>query len=124
MGLLHYREYSDGTSLVQHRLPQRLRLDLRHRYPLTCDGITIFDLLQTTFPRCSDTARRALCGALPVLATWDTQSFVDSSRVEVTVAFMLGLPLSLRTSSLDGLGQLASVVLDRCVVRICTIHTV
>lgn len=56
---------------------------------------------------------RALCGALPVLATWDTQRFVDSDRVKITVDFMLGLPVGLRTSSMDGLGQLASVVLDR-----------
>jgi hypothetical protein len=56
---------------------------------------------------------QALCGALPVLATWDTQGFVDSHRVKSTVDFMLGLPAALRTSSLDGLGQLASVVLDR-----------
>jgi hypothetical protein len=88
-------------------------MDLRQRFPTTCNAIAIFDLLQTTFTRCSRAAQQALCGALPVLATWDTQGFVDSPRLRATVDFMLGLPAELKIESMDGLGQLASVVLDR-----------
>jgi hypothetical protein len=94
-------------------MQQKLRMDLRYRYPQTCNATVIFDLLQSTFARCSAPAQQALCGALPILATWDTQSFVESHRVQHSVDFMLGLPLGLRQHAMDGLGQLASVVLDR-----------
>jgi hypothetical protein len=91
-------------------------MDLRHRYPQTCNATAIFDLLQSTFIRCSAPAQQALCGALPILATWDTQAFVESHRVHASVEFMLGLPVGLRQDTLGGLGQLASVVLDRQVI--------
>lgn len=94
-------------------------MDLRHRYPQTCNATAIFDLLQSTFARCSAPAQQALCRALPILATWDTQAFVESHRVHASVEFMLGLPVGLRQDTLGGLGQLASVVLDRQVLMRC-----
>lgn len=54
-----------------------------------------------------------MCGALPILTTWDTPTFVEGKRVGLIVDFMLGLPTDLHTHAMKGLGQLASVVLDR-----------
>lgn len=96
---------------------QKLRLDFRKRYPQTCHANAIFGILQANFGKCTTFAQRALCGALPILTTWDTQAFVDDNRVGIIVGFMMSRPRECRNDAMRGLGQLASVVLDRLVRR-------
>lgn len=56
-------------------------------------------------------ASRDLCLALPILTTWDTSRFVAEGHVNRIIKYMMSLPLS--EDSLEGLGQTASVVLDK-----------
>ena len=97
---------------------QFLRLDLRQQYPETCNAMMIFDTLASTFDKCGPEAHEALCAALPILATWETTAFVAGHQIADSVEFMLGLNGGMRTKALEGLGQLASVVLDRSVGRL------
>ena len=90
-----------------------LRLDLRTQYPDTCDPVIVFDMLHLAFPFCTAEARVALCAALPVLTTWDTSA--RGNQIERAVNFMLALPACHRTHVMNGLGQLASVILHQYV---------
>nr|XP_018267383.1 uncharacterized protein I303_01369 [Kwoniella dejecticola CBS 10117]OBR89541.1 hypothetical protein I303_01369 [Kwoniella dejecticola CBS 10117] len=102
--------------LIEHT-PMSLRNDLRARYPTTCSPKSIYNLLLPLVPHVSSSAQIALCAALPILATWDTMSFVGTHLMSDTVGFMLGTMGSdeegLTVASLQGLGQVASVVLHR-----------
>lgn len=102
-----------AVCLLTKLMCQKLRLELRRRYPQTCHATAVFGILQANFDKCSASAQQALCGALPILTTWDTPSFVEDHRIGVIVGFMTDLPLALRPDAMKGLGQLASVVLDR-----------
>lgn len=110
-------------------------MDLAHRYPTTIRSLPIFTLLLpfSLSPDLSPPCQAALCLGLPVLATWDTSEF------ERTVRFMSGMALmgvdpskgsngiqmngkqegeeetteGLGVEAMNGLGQLASIVLDR-----------
>lgn len=119
-------------------------MDLAHRYPTTIRSLPIFTLLLplSLSPDLSSPCQAALCLGLPVLATWDTSEFVESSEFERTVRFMSGMALmgvdpskgsngiqmngkqegegqeeetteGLGVEAINGLGQLASIVLDR-----------
>lgn len=123
-------------------------MDLAHRYPTTIRSLPIFTLLLplSLSPDLSSPCQAALCLGLPVLATWDTSQFVESSEFERTVRFMSGMALmgvdpskgsndpskgsngiqmngkqegeeetteGLGVEAMNGLGQLASIVLDR-----------
>ncbi|KAL0241969.1 hypothetical protein I308_106143 [Cryptococcus tetragattii IND107] len=127
--------------LIKH-VPMTLRMDLAHRYPTTIRSLPIFTLLLplSLSPHLSPQCQAALCLGLPVLATWDTSEFVESSEFERTVRFMSGMALmgvdrgkgsngiqvngkmgkakeetaeGLGVEAMNGLGQLASIVLDR-----------
>ncbi|ODN92024.1 hypothetical protein L198_05696 [Cryptococcus wingfieldii CBS 7118] len=98
--------------LIEH-MPMMLRNDLAHRYPQTMRSIPIFTLLLPLGPRLSPASQASLCSALPLLATWETSLFVDSEWFTMSIHFMLGTKKSLRAEGLKGLGQMASVVLDR-----------
>ncbi len=87
---------------------------MKDEFPDTCDANKIFETLSTAFLAGSADSRIALCGALPVLTTWDTQAFCCGSQVRRSVDFMLNMPSSLRAHAMHGLGQLASVIVDRC----------
>ncbi|KAK8866140.1 hypothetical protein IAR55_001291 [Kwoniella newhampshirensis] len=101
------------TCFIIEHTPLQLRNDLRARYPSTASPLPIFSLLLPLCSQCSSDAQLALCSALPILATWDVTNFVRSSLIHDTVGFMLGLPPALRAGAMNGLGQVASVVLDR-----------
>lgn len=117
-------------------------MDLAHGYPTTIRSLPIFTLLLplSLSPHLSPQCQAALCLGLPVLATWDTSEFVESSEFERTVRFMSGMALmgvdrgkgsngiqvngkmgkakeetaeGLGVEAMNGLGQLASIVLDR-----------
>ncbi|CAD6575349.1 MAG: hypothetical protein TREMPRED_001360 [Tremellales sp. Tagirdzhanova-0007] len=98
--------------IIQHT-PMMLRLDLRAQCPDTCNPVVVFATLHSAFPLCTAEAQIALCGALPILTTWDTSAFCCGSQVERAVLFMLALPEEIKTHAMDGLGQLASVVLHQ-----------
>ncbi|WRT64368.1 uncharacterized protein IL334_001300 [Kwoniella shivajii] len=102
--------------IIEHT-PMLLRNDLRNRYPSTCSSIPIFNLLLPLASGLSPNAQIALCAALPILATWDTMPFVDSGMMDKTITFMLRLTHAsgegLRAAALQGLGQVAGVVLHR-----------
>ncbi|WWC66185.1 uncharacterized protein I206_100086 [Kwoniella pini CBS 10737] len=102
--------------IIQHT-PMSLRNDLRVRYPTTCSSKSIYKSLLPLVSRVSSSAQIALCAALPILATWDVMTFGESYLMSDTINFMLGLTDSpeqgLRVASLQGLGQVASVVLHR-----------
>ena len=116
LDLLHHRKYPDGTCRSCCIADtQKLRLDFRKRYPQTCHASAIFGILQSNFARCDSSAQRALCSALPILTTWDTQVFVHNNRVGIIVDYMTSRPIECRCDAMKGLGQLASVVLDRSV---------
>ncbi|WVQ61961.1 uncharacterized protein L199_000094 [Kwoniella botswanensis] len=102
--------------IIEHT-PMLLRNDLRVRYPTTCSSKSIYNLLLPLSSKVSLSAQIALCAALPILATWDTMSFVENGLMDDTIRFMLGLTQStgegLRVAALRGLGQVAGVVLHR-----------
>ncbi|KIR78890.1 hypothetical protein I306_04100 [Cryptococcus gattii EJB2] len=109
--------------LIKH-MPMTLRMDLAHRYPSTIRSLPIFTLLLplslSPSLHLSPQCQAALCLGLPVLATWDTSEFVESSEFERTVRFMSSMALiyvdrakRLGVEAMNGLGQLASIVLDR-----------
>ncbi|WVQ82472.1 hypothetical protein IAT38_004601 [Cryptococcus sp. DSM 104549] len=98
--------------MIEHT-PMLLRNDLRRRYPHTLTPLPIFNILLPLAPYCSPEAQVALCSALPLLATWETSTLVEDEVFEGTVQFMMRLPNELRAGAMNGLGQLASVVLDR-----------
>nr|ODN96689.1 hypothetical protein L204_03398 [Cryptococcus depauperatus CBS 7855] len=98
--------------LLEH-MPMMLRNDLSHRYPQALQALPIFATLLPLVPDLSPSSQLSLCSALPLLATWETSSFVASPFFPKTVEFMLSVPTPLRAGALNGLGQLASVVLDK-----------
>nr|XP_018999660.1 uncharacterized protein I203_07857 [Kwoniella mangroviensis CBS 8507]OCF63121.1 hypothetical protein I203_07857 [Kwoniella mangroviensis CBS 8507] len=102
--------------IIEHT-PMLLRNDLRVRYPTTCSSKSIYNLLLPLSSKVSPSAQITLCAALPILATWDTMSFVENGLMDDTIRFMLGLSQStgegLRVAALRGLGQVAGVVLHR-----------
>ena len=75
----------------------------------TCDAVRVLDTLSSTFVDCNTRAQIALCGALPILATWDTPAFCSDNHLQDSVTFMLNMPDAQRTNAMQGLGQLASV---------------
>ena len=117
LALCRMRNKSDlGASwacFILEHTPMLLRVDLQLEYPKTCNAVQVFATLSETFPKSSPEAQIALCGALPILMTWDTPAFVAGTQVQQTVDFMLSLPEEQRSHALLGLSQLASVVLDR-----------
>lgn len=107
--------------LIEH-MPMTLRTDLAHRYPSTIRSLPIFTLLLPLSPHLPPPCQAALCSALPLLATWDTAQFVESPLFERTVGFMSGMAMDSSESlgegegeidAMNGLGQLATIVLDR-----------
>ncbi|OXG92409.1 hypothetical protein C345_05935 [Cryptococcus neoformans A2-102-5] len=115
--------------LIEH-MPITLRTDLAYRYPSTIRSLPILTLLLPLSPHLSPPCQAALCSALPLLATWDTAEFVESGLFERTVGFMSGVAMAgsglgegegegegkgegLEVEAMNGLGQLASIVLDR-----------
>ncbi|WVQ77110.1 hypothetical protein IAR50_006793 [Cryptococcus sp. DSM 104548] len=98
--------------LIQH-MPMMLRNDLAHRYPQTMRSIPIFNLLLALGPLLSTASQASLCSALPLLATWETSLYVDSDWFTTSIQFLLAVDKPLRAKGLKGLGQMASVVLDR-----------
>ncbi|WWD17654.1 hypothetical protein CI109_102095 [Kwoniella shandongensis] len=101
------------TCFIIEHTPMQLRNDLRSRYPSTASPLPIFSLLLPLSIKCSPDAQLALCSALPILATWDMMNFVTTDLLRKTVQFMMDLPTDLRAGSMKGLGQIASVVLNR-----------
>ncbi|WVF70243.1 hypothetical protein IAT40_005032 [Kwoniella sp. CBS 6097] len=100
--------------IIEHT-PMLLRNDLRTRYPTTCASSSMFNLLFPLSSHLPPHAQAALCTALPILATWETTRFVRSGLLEDTIDFMLSLvhDARLTAASLQGLGQVAGVVLHR-----------
>lgn len=102
MDLFHHLQYPDGESMLA-ALMQLLRNDLRKHYPGTCDASQILESL-LGHPNKSTSL------ALPILTTWETSKFCAEGSVDRIIRFMLTLdPID----SLDGLGQLACVVLEQ-----------
>ncbi|WVW82548.1 hypothetical protein I302_104559 [Kwoniella bestiolae CBS 10118] len=102
--------------IIQHT-PMLLRNDLRLRYPTTCSSKSIYNLLLPLSSRVSPSTQISLCAALPILATWDTMTFTETHLMDETIRFMLDLTAStgegLRRAALQGLGQVAGIVLHR-----------
>ena len=92
---------------------QMLRLDLRKTFPQTCDATALFAVLASTFASPRREAQIGLCGALPVLTTWETSMFTASHAVRDMVDFMLQVSGTIPRQAMRGLGQLACVVLDK-----------
>jgi hypothetical protein len=86
---------------------------LRQQYPETCDALRIFEILSAKFSECNTASQKAMCTALPVLTTWETTDFVAGTQVTDIVDFMMGLDETMIVGAFDGLGQTASVILDR-----------
>jgi hypothetical protein len=82
-------------------------------FPATCNACGIFETLAPLLGDCERSAQIALCGALPVLATWDTTNFCAGTQIDEMVEFMLSLPVDIEAHAMRGLGQLSGVVLDR-----------
>lgn len=93
-----------------------LRRNLRDRYPQTCDPQLIFQTLQAVFTTGDPLVQSALCSALPILTTWDTGLFCKGQELHKAVDFMLSLQGPSERYGLDGLGNIATVVLDKLVV--------
>ncbi|OCF37694.1 hypothetical protein I316_00821 [Kwoniella heveanensis BCC8398] len=100
--------------IIEHT-PMLLRNDLRTRYPTTCASSAIYNLLLPLSSRVPPHAQAALCAALPILATWDTTRFVTAGWLDDTIGFMLSLAHDgrLTASALQGLGQVAGVILHK-----------
>jgi hypothetical protein len=90
-------------------------MDLQSAYSEDCEASRIFSTLSKTFGTSSLDAGVALCGALPILATWTTSVFVSGGQIEDSVRYMLRLPPILKANTMKGVGQIATVVLDRYV---------
>jgi hypothetical protein len=118
--LFRYPACPNGYSLtaaqvIRADVPQALRSAVRKKYPKTCGAQRIFAALSANFPTRDEGVQAAICGALPVLATWETSAFCDGPEVRRSIHFLLNRPQSLQARAMDGLGNLATVVLDRCV---------
>jgi hypothetical protein len=54
---------------------------------------------------------RVLCAALPILVTWETSRFCADGHVARIIDYLLALPPC--ADSFKGLGQIASIILDK-----------
>lgn len=59
--------------------------------------------------------QNALCSALPILTTWETGLFCKGRELTKAVDFMLSLQGPSEIYGMDGLGNIATVVLDKSV---------
>ncbi|KAK4687661.1 hypothetical protein P7C73_g2454, partial [Tremellales sp. Uapishka_1] len=97
--------------LIQNT-PMQLRLDLISTYPATCSALSILEIFSKFFHNTSPQVAVGLCGALPVLTTWSTTVFCGDEHIRQLVDFMLRLGEGANEFALNGLGELAAVVLD------------
>ncbi|WVR06060.1 hypothetical protein IAU60_003088 [Kwoniella sp. DSM 27419] len=96
--------------IIEHT-PMLLRNDLRARYPDTCCPQPIFELLLPLAPTLPAPCQASLCSALPILITWDTLNIVKSDLIDRMVRYLLSSRDSLNIPAMQGLGQIAGVIL-------------
>ena len=114
--MLSDRIHSHGKGFVtvcSKVTSQLLRIDLRRLNPKTVSPVEIFSKLSRKFSTSTPTIQTALCSALPILTTWETTEFLEGSQVNDSIRFMMSLPEEMMVHALQGLGELAGVVLDR-----------
>ncbi|KAL7419250.1 hypothetical protein Q5752_006087 [Cryptotrichosporon argae] len=97
------------------QVPLTLRTDLTKNHAACADPRALFDVLAAAFDTARPETQAALVGALPVLATYETPEFVrgPESQMHRAVAWMMRLGAGAPRLAMQGLEQLAGVVLDK-----------